>query len=110
MLAYGADVNTTDNVGTTALMDALIFGDEDIINLLIKAGSNVNAQDAQQVPLLERAKKISTESIVKLLEANGAKGAEPPKPPEPTAEEIAAKKAAEEAAAAAESEKPKKKR
>jgi ankyrin repeat protein len=90
-------------------MDALIFGDEDIINLLIKAGSNVNAQDAQQVPLLERAKKISSESVVKILEANGAKGAEPPKPPEPTAEEIAAKKAAEEAAAA-ESEKPKKKR
>jgi ankyrin repeat protein len=101
-------VNVADNLGNTALMDALIFGDEDIINLLVKSGANVNAQDAQKQPLLERAKKSNGENIVKLLEAAGAKGAEPPPPPEPTAEELAAKKAEEEAAAAA--EKPKKKR
>ena len=108
LLAYGANVNTTDNVGNVALMDALIFGDVDIIDLLIKSGADVNAQDAQKVPILERAKKISGENIIKMLETAGAKGAEPPPPVEPTAEELAAKAAAEKAEAE-KNDKPKKK-
>jgi len=38
LLAYGVDVNIADNLGTTALMDAVVFGNEDIVNLLITAG------------------------------------------------------------------------
>jgi hypothetical protein len=74
----------------------------------VKAGANVNAVDAQKVPLLEKAKKISSENVVKMLELAGAKGAEPPPPPEPTPEELA-KKAEAEKAEAEKAEKPKKK-
>ena len=40
-------------------MDALVFGNEDIVNLLITAGADVNALDKQNVTVMARAKKIS---------------------------------------------------
>ena len=54
-------------------MDALVFGDEDIVNLLIAAGADVNALDKQNVTVMGRAKKNAHDKVIKILEKAGAK-------------------------------------
>ena len=46
LLGTGADVNTVDNDGTTALMHSVIESDVKMMNLLIGHGANVNAKNA----------------------------------------------------------------
>lgn len=41
----GLDVNETDADGTTLLMEAALWGTPEILDILLKAGANVNAQD-----------------------------------------------------------------
>jgi ankyrin repeat protein len=53
-----------------------LFGSADIVNLLIAAGANVNATDLQNVKIMDKAKKLGRENIIKLLEAAGAKATE----------------------------------
>jgi ankyrin repeat protein len=77
-LGYGADVNLADKFGSTALSDAVLFGNAEAVKLLIVAGANVNAADSQKTTILDRAKKIGRADIVKLLEDAGAKAAETP--------------------------------
>jgi ankyrin repeat protein len=46
LLRAGADVNTVDGDGTTALMHAVIEADVDLVKLLVESGANVNARNA----------------------------------------------------------------
>jgi ankyrin repeat protein len=46
LLAAGADVNTVDNDGTTALMHSVIESDVKMMKLLIDRGAKVNAKNA----------------------------------------------------------------
>src|ERR1700732_1859613 len=46
LLGTGADVNTVDNDGTTALMHSVIESDVKMMNLLIGHAANVNAKNA----------------------------------------------------------------
>jgi len=46
LLAAGADVNTVDNDGTTALMHSVIEADVKMMKLLIDQGAKVNAKNA----------------------------------------------------------------
>lgn len=53
-----------------------MFGSADVVNVLIAAGANVNAADSQGIKVLDKAKKLGRDSLVKLLEAAGAKATE----------------------------------
>jgi hypothetical protein len=46
LLRTGADVNTADNDGTTALMHSVIESDVNLMRLLIDNGANINAKNA----------------------------------------------------------------
>src|SRR6478672_4113 len=46
VLRAGADVNTADSDGTTALMHSVIESDVKMMKLLIDGGANVNAKNA----------------------------------------------------------------
>jgi ankyrin repeat protein len=66
-------VNLYDNQGSTALMDAIIFGDPRLVNLLISAGADVNAADKLGIRVLVKAKKAGHTQLLKMLEEAGAK-------------------------------------
>jgi hypothetical protein len=51
------DVNGKDSYGSTALHEASYFGDDDIVRLLIKAGSHVLARDINGASALHRVSK-----------------------------------------------------
>src|SRR6266567_7761161 len=46
LIRAGADVNTADDEGTTALMHAVIESDVDMMKLLLESGASVNAKNA----------------------------------------------------------------
>lgn len=53
LIQYGADINATDNDGTTPAMIAAMDGSPDTLAVLIKHGANINAADAQgRTPLI----------------------------------------------------------
>ncbi len=43
-----------DNLGSTALMEVAIFGNEKLLNLLITVGADVNAVDQQKRSVLDK--------------------------------------------------------
>jgi ankyrin repeat protein len=53
---YRPDVNGKDSHGSTVLHEASYFGHDDIVRLLIKAGSHVYARDANGATALHRVK------------------------------------------------------
>ncbi|MEO1900012.1 MAG: ankyrin repeat domain-containing protein [Methylococcales bacterium] len=68
LLVYGANVNLVDNLGSTALMEAAIFGNEKLLNLLITVGADVNAVDQQKRSVLDKVKTTKHQHIVQILE------------------------------------------
>lgn len=46
LLLYGADPNSADDLGNTALMLSSIYGTENTVNILISTGAKVNAQNS----------------------------------------------------------------
>ncbi len=70
LLRAGADVNTADSEGTTALMHALIESDVRMLRLLIDSGANVNAtNEFDSTPLMYAATELAK---TRLLLARGA--------------------------------------
>jgi ankyrin repeat protein len=74
LLEAGADVNLKDQFGRTALTDYFLFNKErdEIPDLLIKYGANVNNQDNNGDTLLHRAAWNSNVNLIKWLLARGA--------------------------------------
>ena len=69
LLASGADVNTTDDDGVTALMIAAQNGHEVIVSALLSGGADVNAQFTNGVTALTLAQEGGHSVIVELLQA-----------------------------------------
>ena len=66
LIKYGADINTTDRHGYTALHWAVICGELKIANLLINKGADINAIDSNRRTALHLA---ATFGHVKIVEA-----------------------------------------
>ena len=67
LILAGAYVNTTDNIGNTALMLASKNSYKDIVEMLIKTGANVNATDNSGNTALMWASKNGHKDIAKIL-------------------------------------------
>lgn len=76
LLKHGADSNSIDIDGTTALMSAVRQRNSAMMKMLIKSGADINAQDNNGDSVLEYASNGSCsgdgEKIVKYLLQNGA--------------------------------------
>ena len=76
LLSSGADPKYKSNVGWTALMSAACYGTAETVKLLIAAGSDVNAQDAncggQSVLMWAARSDQESKRKVKMLLAAGA--------------------------------------
>ncbi len=72
LIELGANSNTKDKNGSTALMQAVYLGDISIIEVLIALGANVNSQNNYDNSALRIASSSNYANIVNLLLANGA--------------------------------------
>src|ERR687898_2958241 len=72
LLTGGADVNTTQVDGTTALHWAAYHDDAETVAVLVKAGANVNAANHYGVPPLAIACTNGNAAVVRLLLEAGA--------------------------------------
>src|SRR5205807_10628706 len=69
----GADVDSANNSGVSALMGSVAGGNVDVVRRLINAGARVNAQDARGATALMYAARYRKLEIAKLLVESGAK-------------------------------------
>lgn len=72
------NVNHINNLGWTALIEAVILGDggkkhQQIVGLLIEHGADVNIADNDNVTPLQHAKKLKYTEMIHMLEEAGAK-------------------------------------
>ena len=68
----GAEVNVTDERGSTPLLEAARYGHEDITRVLIAAGANVKAKDKDGKTALMLAVQGDHEEVVRVLKQAGA--------------------------------------
>ncbi|ENX57492.1 MULTISPECIES: ankyrin repeat domain-containing protein [Acinetobacter] len=78
LIAAGIDVDHINNLGWTALLEAIILGNgtqpyQQIVDLLIASGANVNIADGDGITPLEHAHARGYTHIEKALLAAGAK-------------------------------------
>jgi ankyrin repeat protein len=72
LLARGANINTKDKTGRTALMKAVTQRQEAVVKLLVRAGAYINEPDRRKNTALDLAEQYGTPSIQKyLLDNNG---------------------------------------
>ncbi len=73
LLEAGGNVHERDEDGRTPLHMAVFNGSEEIVELLLSAGANPNAQDKKGVTALNTARSFNgLESICRMLIAAGA--------------------------------------
>ncbi len=72
VLSTGLSVNTADNDGETALMEAAEDDSAEVVRLLLRNGANVNAADEDGVTALMRAADEGRTEVVRILIAAGA--------------------------------------
>ena len=72
LLAGGADVNTPEPDGTTALHWAAHRGDVDLVRRLIGAGANVNAKNDYGATPMSEAAVVADPALIEALLAAGA--------------------------------------
>jgi uncharacterized protein len=78
LIAAGAPLDHVNNLGWTAVMEAVTLGDGgknhiETLEALVKAGANLNIADRQGVTPLGQAKARRYAEMVRILEAAGAK-------------------------------------
>jgi ankyrin repeat protein len=77
MLAAGADLNAPNDDGETPLMRAVMMGDAELVEALVKAGANVNAADKSGKTALDygyaEEPGIFRDEITKFLKKAGAR-------------------------------------
>jgi ankyrin repeat protein len=73
LIAEGANVETTDSYGRTALDVATAFGQTDVVKILVAAGANVNAGAGSRKTPLHIAAASGRTDIVKVLLDAGAR-------------------------------------
>ena len=78
LIAAGAPLDHVNNLGWTALLEAVILGDggaahTEIVRLLVTAGANVNIADRDGVTPLAHAKRANYAGMVRTLAAAGAR-------------------------------------
>ena len=78
LLRTDIEVNHVNNLGWTALLEAIILGDggrshTEVVRLLVEAGANVNLADGESVTPLEHARRRGYEEIVRILQSAGAR-------------------------------------
>ena len=76
LLATAIDKDHVNNLGWTALLEAVILGDggaahTEIVRLLVAAGANVNIADRDRVTPLAHAKRRGYREMVRILSAAG---------------------------------------
>ena len=67
----GADVNATDERGSTPLLEAARYGHEDICRVLIAAGANLKAKDRDGKTALMLAVQGNHDDVVRVLKQAG---------------------------------------
>ena len=72
------DINHINNLGWTALLEAVLLGNggvkhQQIVNLLIEHGADVNLADSEGITPLQHAKRLGYDEMVQALSAAGAK-------------------------------------
>ncbi|WP_334130028.1 ankyrin repeat domain-containing protein [Sneathiella sp.] len=72
LLRHGAQVDLTDSLGNTALMQAAAYGSTAAALILIESGAKVNSENRQGETALMKAAKTGNLEIVKILLENGA--------------------------------------
>ena len=78
LLQTDIEVNHVNDLGWTALLEAIILGDggrrhDEVVRLLVGAGANVNLADGEGVTPLEHARWRGYEEIARILESAGAR-------------------------------------
>ena len=73
LLEHGANVNTLESEGGSALSDACFFGYSGIVELLLAYNADVNAVSGQRGSPLFIAAAAGNEDIVRLLFEKGAR-------------------------------------
>lgn len=79
LIAAGVEVDHINNLGWTALLEAVILGNGGaehlaIVDLLLKAGADVNLADRDGVTALQHAQQRGYSAIAKRLQENGVAG------------------------------------
>ena len=67
----GADVNATDERGSTPLLEAARYGHEDICRVLIASGANLKAKDKDGKTALMIAVQNNHDDVVRVLKQAG---------------------------------------
>jgi len=67
----GADVNATNERGSTPLLEAARFGHEDICRVLIAAGANLRVKDKDGKTALMLAIQNNHDDVVRVLKEAG---------------------------------------
>lgn len=67
----GADVNATDERGSTPLLEAARYGHEDISRVLIAAGADIKAKDNDGKTALMLAVQGNHDEVVRVLKQAG---------------------------------------
>ncbi|MFC5384551.1 ankyrin repeat domain-containing protein [Aquamicrobium segne] len=78
LIEAGSDVDHVNNLHWTALLEAVILGDgglshQQIVELLVKAGANVNLADGNGVTPLQHARQAGYQEIEQILVAAGGR-------------------------------------
>ena len=71
LIQYGQDVNS-DRYGTTPLMWAAVWGQDQVVRELIRVGADVNGMNNKKQTVLHRASSCGHSSVVKTLAEAGA--------------------------------------
>jgi ankyrin repeat protein len=78
LIGAGAPLDHVNNLGWTALMESIVLGNggkahTETLEVLVKAGANLNIADRQGVTPLGHAKSRGYAEMVRILEAAGAR-------------------------------------